>query len=214
MNKIIIVIALLISSISTQAQFIHSIEFNNGFSISSVTANRYSGIEKYFIGLSTAINAKYLNHKYWNLSSQLGYMEAGQKTEQEGVNFSTNERTTNYNIFYFNLISFNTMLEIKYPNKRITPSLKFGPRIDYTYIDISVYDNLNTVNYGFALGAGLNYQFKGHFNLHIDYIYNWFAKDIVSAPNNSGVHPHTAIYNPAISIRRNMSVMLGFGYKF
>jgi len=217
MKKNLITIAmLLISSVCSQAQFIHSIEFNNGFTINSVVnkSSQYlNTYEKYSYGLASAINIKYMNHNYWNLSSQLAYMEVGQKTEQEGTEAITHIQQTYYDIFYFNLISFNTLFEIKYPNKYISPSLKFGPRIDYTYVDISDFKQLYTFNYGFALGGGLNYQFKGHFNLHADYIYNWFAKDLVTVTYNTSGGSHT-INSPAISIKRNMSIMLGFGYKF
>ncbi len=206
---------LLLSSVFTQAQFIHSIEFNNGFTINSVVNKSFQYLntyEKYSNGLASAINLKYLNHNFWNLSSQLSYMEIGQKTEQEGIDAITHIQHTYYDILYFNLISFNTLLEIKFPTKYIHASLKFGPRIDYTYIGISDFNQLNKYNYGFALGGGLNYQFKGHFNLHADYIYNWFAKELISESYNT-IESHT-INNPAISIKRNMSIMIGFGYKF
>ncbi|MFZ4400676.1 MAG: hypothetical protein ACOYO1_11620 [Bacteroidales bacterium] len=220
MNKIFFITTLFLISLYSQAQFLHSIELNNGISVSKVTAyNRNFEIdpnsskdELYFSGISSAINLKYWNHKYWNLSSQLSYMETGQKTSQEVYENLTNIKIRSYSVFYFNLLSFNTMIEIKYPNKYIIPSIKFGPRIDFTFIDISKFDNLNKINYGLSLGGGVNHQFNGHFNLHADFIYNWIAKDVVS--ESTTVLSHSVLKTNPISISRNMSMMIGFGYKF
>ena len=217
MKRILIIIVILISCISIQAQFIHSIELNNGIAVSKLdnnnSNNQFSYEQLYFNGISSAINLNYLNHNYWNLCSQLAYQEIGQKTAQNTSDYPTSNIVKNYSVFYFNLLSFSTLFELKYPNKYIVPSLKFGPRIDYTYINYSKSNQLNTFNYGFALGGGLNYQFKEHFNLHADYTFNWFAKDLFSASYDTAGASHTINY-PAISIKRNMSIMIGFGYIF
>jgi hypothetical protein len=224
MKIYIFTLLLLLNCIFLKAQFIYSIEFNNGINLSSnelkksITDNAMSDPlisptnykNNLLIGISSAIKLNYFNHYYWNLSSQIGYLETGDKSDINITDITTYKTTKEFNILYINIISFNTLFEFKYPEWKIQPCLKFGPRIDYTFIETPY--SLDKFNYGFAAGGGLNYQLNEHFDFHADFIYNWYAKDYS--------FKYSPIDNPDItqfaklSLNKNLCINLGIAYIF
>jgi hypothetical protein len=223
MKKLIILLAIIICNFESNAQFFHSIEFNNGISLSSLTKNPpYSSNETVtsqfeegliFIGLASVIKINYFNHKYWNLSSEIGFMELSQKNKDVYYNQYNVEIIQNTN-YFINMLHFNTLIEFKYPNWKIVPSLKIGPRLDYTFINLmnNIYD-LNKINYGFVIGIGISNQLNNKINIHLDSSANWYKKDVINASEYLRNYPLPLKY-PSYTIKKNYAITLGFGYIF
>jgi len=191
----------MICNIESRAQFFHSLDFNNGIALSQVTENpiysannpnnpviSQSEKDLIFIGLATAIKLNYYNHKYWNLSSEIGFMELSQKNKNVYY-INTNVENIQYTNLSINMFHFNTLLELKYPNWKIVPSLKMGARLDYSVLNINNVFDLNKYNHGFVLGIGFGYQLNNNLNFQLDFLNNWYKKDVKNASHNFGDYP-------------------------
>jgi Outer membrane protein beta-barrel domain len=121
-------------------------------------------------GFNASIGVEYLNLKYFNLNSTLGFIQKGGKdsisvTGPQGENESKEEFKIK-----LNYLTINTTVEFKVPIKEfITPYIFIGPRLDYliSYKEkanfIKQFDEINQVNkyiYGFIAGVGINFQIK------------------------------------------------------
>ena len=125
---------------------------------SSFTNSAYNSYRQ---SIPVFIGFDYLNKKYFNLSSQVGYVEKGGQgagTRLNGVDFKS-ETWAKY-------VSFNTCGNVKYQfDKRITVYANIGPRIDFlvdsdnSFFKVYQKNNgLNKINVGLTYGAGIKYR--------------------------------------------------------
>jgi hypothetical protein len=136
------------------------------------------------IGYSIFAGLDYYDKKYFNLSSNIGMIRKGGKSEvqlsdQYGMLIGktiTEKPTLDY-------LSINTMIDIKYRIKeKISPFISFGPRYDYLLSSSGQFDGLEKLDelkkssIGVILGGGLKYDIsKIQFGLRADY-YSDFTK--------------------------------------
>ena len=133
------------------------------------------------IGSSVFAGMDYFEKKYFNLSSNLGYIRKGGKdlitlTDERGypIDESTEKAKLNY-------VTANTTLELKYPiREKIIPFIGAGPRIDYLISHNNVFDSmderdvLNDFNIGLILGGGIKYDLSEfQIGLRADYYLNF-----------------------------------------
>lgn len=133
------------------------------------------------IGYSVMAGIDYLESKYFNLSSNLGFIRKGGKGT---ITFTTetgepiDERTGRAKLDYFTV---NTTFDFKYPVKdKIIPFVSFGPRFDYLAGFSKEFDGLNELdalkdyNIGLILGGGVKYDLsKIQIGLRADYYLNF-----------------------------------------
>ena len=192
---------------TASAQFIHSLEYKAGVSVSALEwniSNSFAASNLFpddYIGIATAFKINYLNHKYWNLSTQIGYTQCGGSITLPFTDVTGNplgEKTLHERMDYVNLIA---LFEIKFPIKKFTPYFKIGPHLDYLSSAFSYADNFNRFNYGLDIGGGITYTLNTNLFLSADYNYYWFYNQIRTT-------------SLEVRITKNASLMLGIGYKF
>lgn len=133
------------------------------------------------IGYSVFAGMDYFEKKFFNLSSNLGFIRKGGKGK---ITFTTatgepiDEKSEKAKLGYFTV---NTTLDLKYPIKdKITPFISVGPRFDYLASYSKVFDGLNEIdelkkyNIGLILGGGIKYDLsKIQIGLRADYYLNF-----------------------------------------
>lgn len=163
-------IALLVTVLS----FGQTLKIQSGVSISTIdmqTSGSSTGLtkdNKRLVGYSFFVGMDYLQHKNFNLSSNIGMLRKGGESM-----FYTNwgygqgiKATLDY-------LSLNTTCDFQFPiEDKITPFISFGPRVDVLLNPISEY---NSFNYGLLLGGGLKYPLsdKLQLGLRADYYLNF-----------------------------------------
>lgn len=163
-------IALLVTVLS----FGQTLKIQSGVSISTIdmqTSGSSTGLtkdNKRLVGYSFFVGMDYLQHKNFNLSSNIGMLRKGGESM-----FYTNwgygqgiKATLDY-------LSLNTTFDFQFPiEDKITPYISFGPRVDVLLNPISEY---NSFNYGLLLGGGLKYPLsdKLQLGLRADYYLNF-----------------------------------------
>ncbi|MDR2039520.1 MAG: PorT family protein [Bacteroidales bacterium] len=164
------------------------------------------------VGYSIFAGMDYFEKKYFNLSSNLGFIQKGGKETHSLRNESGDflKKTINAKLDY---ITINTVLDIKYPIKNnISPFISFGPRFDYLINYDEVFDGLNEMDalkkysIGLILGGGLKYDLsKIQIGLRADYYLNFHKiTDIpTQLPENLGckINDKTVILNLIIGFR-------------
>tara|TARA_R110002050_G_scaffold282718_1_gene430794 strand:+ start:1030 stop:1710 length:681 start_codon:yes stop_codon:yes gene_type:complete len=133
--------------------------------------------EEYIIGPSMFFGLDYLNHKYYNLSSNIGYIQKGGRYTEDRILYILDEKAQ------LHYLSFNTCVDVKLPLKESTHAfLRFGPRIDFlASTKGSIITNLSGPNtgeikdlmYGLMVGAGVKHDLnKLQIGLRFDYYLN------------------------------------------
>ena len=194
-----------------------TIKIQGGTSISRLdwqlrNINTESFYKDPLIGYSFFAGLDYLDKHYFNLSSNIGMIRKGGKSETQ-LTFSEGEQTgiTFISKPTLDYLSVNTMIDLKYPIKQFSPFISFGPRIDYLlsssdHFDvIDGYDGLNTFSVGLLLGGGLKYDiYNFQFGIRADY-YVDFTKvadwTIPSTGNGGEISVHTITINLTIGYK-------------
>jgi len=142
------------------------------------------------IGYSIFAGIDYLDKKYFNLSSNIGMIrKIGRGAEPHNygddfnLSFGLSEKLS------LDYLSLNTSMDLKYPIKKISPFLSFGPRFDYLLHSSnnqpytqSNFDDIKNASFGLILGGGLKYNVsKLQFGLRADYYFD-FSKRIAVWP--------------------------------
>jgi len=206
-KKLSFIVLTVCFSFTASAQFIHSIEYKAGVSVSALEwnlSNTFAASNLFpddYIGLTTAFNISYLNHKYWNLSTQIGYTQCGGSATSQITDITGNplgEVTVHERMDYVNLTA---LFEVKYTLKKITASFKSGPHLDYLASAFTYADNFNRFNYGLDIGGGIAYAINTNLYLSADYNYFWYYNQIRTSALE-------------VRITKNASLVLGIGYKF
>lgn len=180
--KTFIVGLILLTSSDTFGQVLN---LQTGASISKMdwqlNGLEYNFYNDYIFTPSLLVGLDYLNHKHYNLSSNIGFVQKG------GEGFSLLQRIngeligTNKEKIKFNYFSINTLIDFKLPiNERITPFISIGPRFDYlmSYSEqlegLKNTGNLKIASYGLLLGGGIKYNLSRiQLGIRADYYYNF-----------------------------------------
>jgi len=171
MNRLpLLSIALLITGLS----FGQVLKIQSGVSISSIdmqTSGSSTGLtkeNKRLVGYSFFVGMDYLQHKNFNLSSNIGMLrKGGESMLYTNWGYGQGIKAT------LDYLSLNTTCDFQFPiEDKVVPFISFGPRVDVLLNSISEY---NTFNYGLLLGGGLKYPLsdKLQLGLRADYYLNF-----------------------------------------
>ena len=138
---------------------------------------------KNLIGLDILVGLDYLNFKYLNLSSNLGFIQKGGSGSVLTTNVQNPEEMTSTNVkTKLNFLTVNTILEAKIPIKNVViPFIQAGPRLDYlisykeNVIILQQFDDLDQLNhfiYGIVVGAGIDFKIS---NFKLGLVFDYFA---------------------------------------
>jgi len=189
-------IALLISVLS----FGQILNIQSGVSISNIdiqtsgSSDNLTQDNKRLVGYSFFVGMDYLQHKNFNLSSNIGMLRKGGQAllysnwgYGQGISAS------------LDYLSLNTTCDFQIPiEDKVMPFISFGPRVDLLLNPISEY---NKFNYGLLLGCGLKYDInnKLQLGLRADYYLNF--KDISKTGQARTVSDKTFTTNLVLGYR-------------
>lgn len=162
---------LFITFFSLQLSFGQVIHLQFGPSISnlqwSVENIRRIGSDKTLTGRSAFIGLDYLNSRHFNLSTNVGYLQKGDRSDIAYIKGEGDILVFPAMKALFEYFSFNTVAEIKLPiSKRFIPYISFGPRVDYLFSytkDFSFIEEINQMPryaYGANAGGGIKLDFR------------------------------------------------------
>ena len=168
MNRFVLLLAGLMVTINSHGQVL---KIQGGTSISKLTYT-LKGItadplfEETYVGACFFAGMDYVNKPYFNLSTNVGWINKGGKDEFPVVNeigeLTGETRTVTPTLDY---LSVNTTFNLKYPVKeKFVPFLCLGPRFDYLVKSSKEFkllkdiDELRNHAFGLIFGGGLNYQ--------------------------------------------------------
>ncbi|TAE87612.1 MAG: hypothetical protein EAY81_03815 [Bacteroidetes bacterium] len=194
-----IALALICVSASIQGQVI---TIQSGLALSKLDWKANSGnirlYDNYRQSTPVFIGVDYFNKKYFNLSSNVGYVEKGGEVAGIQVNGSDFKIET-----WVRYISLNTCGNVKYQlDKRLTIFANIGPRIDFL-IDsdnsfFKVYqksNGLNKINVGLTYGAGIKYRINKTivgFSTNSNYNFNQIV-DLSGSGNRITINDQTLL---------------------
>ena len=168
---------------------------------------------KMFVGHSLFLGLDYLEHKRYNLSSNVGLLQKGGADEFPEVN-SNGDLTGNMvqDRASLNYISFNTCIDYNLSKSEALQNyISIGPRIDYLYSyskhfnGIADINALKNISAGLIIGTGTKLNLnKFQVGLRADYYLN--ANKVADWPASP--------YNAGGQIKSNtFTLNLTFGYK-
>ncbi|HLN73987.1 MAG TPA: hypothetical protein VK205_11875 [Prolixibacteraceae bacterium] len=175
---------LFITFFSLQLSFGQVIHLQFGPSISnlqwSVENIRRIGSDKTLTGRSAFIGLDYLNSRHFNLSTNVGYLQKGDRSDIAYIKGEGDILVFPAMKALFEYFSFNTVAEIKLPiSKRFIPYISFGPRVDYLFSytkDFSFIEEINQMPryaYGANAGGGIKLDFRRlQVGVRSDYYFN------------------------------------------
>ena len=123
-----IVFVLLMSRICISAQIV---KVSNGLSVSSIKTEVWKDLDKNRYDYSGFAGLNYFYHKYFFLSSEIGYASKGGKNTIELNTVDGSQiyyLTTNERVNYLHC---NTTFRVKYPSKHYYFYAGIGPKIDF-----------------------------------------------------------------------------------
>lgn len=153
------------------------------------SSDHNSLLEDKVVGISGSLGAEYWNKKYFNLSSNIGFVQKGGKDSIWTVFGPPDPLPLFPYKLKLNYLTVNTLIVARIPVKdAIFPYIFVGPRVDYlvSYSEdspgiIQGYadrDKVNYLNYGFITGVGIKYKFD-KFLLGVVYNYNINLNNLV-----------------------------------
>ncbi|MFZ4520808.1 MAG: outer membrane beta-barrel protein [Bacteroidales bacterium] len=140
--------------------------------------------DKNNIGINFILGLDYLDFKYFNLSTNLGYIQkGGSGSSVNKGNISPEPYAESEIHTKLNYITVNTVFEAKIPvMEMVIPFIHVGPRLDYliSYSDnvqlfsqFTEVDELNKTMYGVIGGGGVDFRLsKFKVGLVFDYFWN------------------------------------------
>jgi hypothetical protein len=189
-------IALLISILS----FGQTLKFQSGVSISTIdmqTSGSTTGLtkeNKRLVAYSFFVGMDYLQHKNFNLSSNIGMLrKGGESMFYNNWGYGQGIKAT------LDYLSLNTTCDFQFPiEDKVIPFISFGPRVDLLLNPINEYC---TFNYGLLLGGGLKYPLsnKLQLGLRADYYLNF--RDISKTGQTRTVSDKTFTTNLVLGYR-------------
>ena len=185
MRKIVLIILLLLFSSTIFSQ---TLKLRIGSSFSKLNwENSITQDVMYdntIIGLDVSLEVDYLNFKYFNLSSGIGFIQKGGKDSIYIAGIQNPEGTLSKVKTTLHYLTVNTTFQAKIPIKDfISPFLAVGPRLDYLISykeDASLikgfenYGELNKFIFGLVVGGGINFHIKKiQLGIVFDYYFNF-----------------------------------------
>lgn len=133
----------------------------------SVDNIRRIGHEDNLTGKSIFIGLDYMNRNHFNLSTNIGYLQKGDRSEIAYTNDEGEVLKFPMLEAIFDYFSVNTLAEIKLPiHQQFIPYVSIGPRIEYlsSYSkDFSFIEEMNElpkISYGVNVGGGIKLDFQ------------------------------------------------------
>ncbi len=150
--------------------------------------------DEILIGYSIFAGIDYFDKQFFNLSSNIGIIRKGGKTEIYLTDMSGSPVGTWIDKPTLDYLSLNTTIDFKYPIKdKISPFISAGPRLDYLlnssrhFDTLDDLDDLNSVSIGLILGAGVKYSMSNlQFGLRTDYYLDFIKIADWPAENGRG----------------------------
>jgi len=173
---------ILLITISVKSQVI---KIENGISLSSLNMkepSQYSSFSENMYPYQVAIGVDYFSHKWFDLSSNIGYLvKGGKENEILLVNSAEDEGITGFNL-KVKYLTFNTTFNAKYEfSEKTNIYLGIGPRIDIKIKDgydfkghpIIEEEKLqpNTVIVGLKTVAGIRHQLNQTLQIGLNFSY-------------------------------------------
>ena len=160
---------------------------------SSVNGNIY---DQNNLGINVILGIDYLDFKYFNLSTNLGYIQKGGSGSSVNKGSINPEPYTESEIHTkLNYITVNTVFEAKIPVKDlVVPFIHVGPRVDYLisfsdnvqlFNQFTEVDELNKTIYGVIGGGGVDFRFS-KFKVGLVFDYFWNINKLVDYKANTG----------------------------
>ena len=177
--------------------FSQVIKFSNGVLISTTTNQKKTFMNESVASYTASIGVEYLEHKYFYLSSEIGYVQLGGKESDayiDAVHASVCEK--------WNYLQLNTTFRVKYPINHTHFYLGLGPKLDmlldsqrFKSSFLADLPGLNRATVGAKTEVGVAYDFsKVRIGLNYSYSFNFM-------PVARGLYNH------------NHAVMLSIGYR-
>lgn len=213
MKRLILLLSGVFCMFSVNAQ---TLNIQGGTTISNLDweLNEYQpNYHRNIIGYSFFVGMDYLDKKYINLSSNIGFIRRGGMWDVELLDVEKNfimyypEKAT------LDYLSANTLIEFKYPvTDRFIPFISIGPRVDFLVnrnARFEVYKEegfLNDVAYGILAGAGIKFvNGKSIIGFRFDYY----------ADMNDIATYHVSVQTEPVEVKaKTFSLNLSYGYKF
>jgi len=172
--------------------------------------------DKNLVGFDIMVGYDYLDFRYFNLSSNLGYIQKGGAASVLWLNSPGPEEVMLKDAkTKLNFITVNTLFEGKIPvMKFMDPFVHAGPRLDYlvSYSEsvsyLSLYEGIGQLHkyiYGLVVGGGVDFKIK-RLKMGIVFDYCWNFNNLVD---------HTASSGTRVRVSDNtFSLDFQVGYKF
>lgn len=161
----------------------------------SVDNIRRIGKDNILIGKSAFIGLDYLNSRHFNLSTNIGYLQKGDRSDIAYIKSEGDILLFPGMTALFEYFSVNTLGEIKFPiGQHLIPYISIGPRVDYMisypqdFSFIEEMDQLPQYSYGANVGGGIKLSFRRlQIGVRSDYYLNLSKMaDWVSSSDDSG----------------------------
>ncbi len=195
MKRQLILLLSVLNFFSLGAQDLHLVT-GPSFSLLNYTTSPSEGTAgtKTLTGFNAQVGVDYLKLKYFNLSSELGFIQKGGKFYIMEVTPEGEILSEAWFTDRLHFLTINTTANFKIPVKDfIIPYIFLGPRLDYlgwyheTAEFIKVFDDAKKLNrfiYGLSTGAGIKFKVK-KFLLGVVFDYYLNFNDLVHSVSST-----------------------------
>jgi len=108
--------------------FSQVLKVDAGVSFSAMESNASNILTDPYRDFNINLGLNYITHKYFHLSSQIGYLTRGGSNDMSIDNSGTNNIKL---VSRISCIHINTTIRVKYSFKKLTPYIGIGPKIDF-----------------------------------------------------------------------------------
>lgn len=191
MKKYCSVILLTLLSIVTHSQVISDYGIKFGIVSSKANldikpTNTFNGWDDWFnmnrIGVSFGIFINMFDTDYFDIQSELSYLEEGSEDELLVTTADNPDGNGDYMVsdHEYDFLKLNFSIRPKYKFDKITPYLLLGPSISYLLKDRGTFfiEDLEKVHFGYSLGLGINIDKVFNNSFFCEFKYNDYFKEI------------------------------------
>lgn len=205
MKKIFTVAILVLLISNLNAQIIKEFGYINGLSISNIEwSNNFNPDRGNRYGISTFLYANFLNSKFFNITTNLGYLQNGCITHEKMTDTNGSIISDEMQINSLDLLQFSPQFDLHYKILFIKPSIKVGPVFEYLLFYNGIYeyyssDDIKLFNTNLLFSGSIAYEnnkFSVFFQLNkqIDF------KPTIKT-NNFSVKKHNMSFNIGIGVK-------------
>ena len=134
------------------------------------------------IGVSFGIFVNMFNTEYFDIQSELSYLEEGAEDELLVATVDNPDGNGDYLVYdhEYDFLKLNFNIRPKYKFDKITPYLLFGPSISYLLKDRGTLfiEDLEKIHFGYSLGIGINIDDVFDNSFFCEFKYNDYFKEI------------------------------------